>query len=84
MLKTERLRNIFNKYLELNDLTISFASRCCKIPWTTISCWANGQRELSDKNIRKIENFLKGNFLISVDDIIKNLDTDTAAGHMLY
>lgn len=68
-----QLVDVFKTYIDLNGLTISYAARCCKIPYTTLSEWAKGQRCLAAENTRKVKEFLKGNFLIDVDTIVTYL-----------
>ena len=41
---TLQLVDVFNEYLDLNGLTVSYAARCCKIPRTSLAEWAKGQR----------------------------------------
>lgn len=70
---TLRLVDVFNEYLDLNGLTLSYAARCCKIPRTSLAEWAKGQRCLTAENTRKVKEFLKGSFLINVDTIVTYL-----------
>ena len=66
---TLQLVDVFKTYLDINGLSVGYAARCCKIPYTTLSEWAKGQRCLTAENARKVKQFLKGDFLISVDTI---------------
>lgn len=68
-----QLVDVFNEYLDLNGLTVSYAARCTKIPRTSLSEWAKGQRCLTAENARKVKQFLKGDFLIGVDTIVTYL-----------
>ena len=70
---TLKLVDVFKTYIDLNGLTISYAARCCKIPRTSLSEWAKGQRCLTAENARKVKQFLKGDFLIGVDTIVTYL-----------
>ena len=70
---TLQLVDVFNEYLDLNGLSISYAARCTKIPRTSLAEWAKGQRCLTAENARKVKEFLKGNFLIDVETIINYL-----------
>lgn len=70
---TLQLVDVFKTYLDINGLTISYAARCTKIPRTSLSEWAKGQRCLTAENTRKVKEFLKGNFLIDVDTIVTYL-----------
>ena len=70
---TLRLVDVFNEYLDLNGLTVSYAARCTKIPRTSLAEWAKGQRCLTAENARKVKEFLKANFLIDVETIVNYL-----------
>lgn len=70
---TLQLVDVFNEYLDLNGLTVSYAARCTKIPRTSLAEWAKGQRCLTAENTRKVKEFLKGNFLINIDTIVTYL-----------
>lgn len=67
------LVDVFSAYVEHNGLSLAYASRCTKIPYTTLAEWVKGMRGISQKNAGKIREFLKGNFLIDVDAIITYL-----------
>lgn len=70
---TLQLVDVFKTYLDINGLSLSYAARCTKIPRTSLSEWAKGQRCLTAENTRKVKEFLKGNFLIDVDTIANYL-----------
>ena len=70
---TLQLVDVFKAYLDINGLSVGYAARCCKIPYTTLSEWSKGQRCLTAKNARKVKEFLKGNFLIGADTIVTYL-----------
>lgn len=70
---TLQLVDVFNEYLDLNGLTVSYAARCTKIPRTSLAEWAKGQRCLTAENARKVKQFLKGGFLIDIDTIVNYL-----------
>ena len=70
---TLKLVDVFNEYLDLNGLTVSYAARCTKIPRTSLAVWAKGQRCLTAENARKVKEFLKANFLIDVETIVNYL-----------
>ena len=70
---TLKLVDVFKTYIDLNGLTVSYAARCTKIPRTSLSEWAKGQRCLTAENSRKVKQFLKGDFLIGVDTIVTYL-----------
>ena len=69
---TLQLVDVFNEYLDLNGLTVSYAARCTKIPRTSLAEWAKGQRCLTAESARKVKEFLKGNFL-DADTIVTYL-----------
>lgn len=70
---TLQLVDVFKTYLDINGLSVSYAARCCKIPYTTLSEWSKGQRCLTAENARKVKQFLKGGFLIDIDTIVNYL-----------
>lgn len=70
---TLKLVDVFKTYIDLNGLTVSYAARCTKIPRTSLSEWAKGQRCLTAENARKVKQFLKGDFLIDIDTIVNYL-----------
>ena len=70
---TLKLVDVFKTYLDINGLSLSYAARCCKIPRTSLAEWAKGQRCLTAENVRKVEQFLKGDFLINIDTIVNYL-----------
>lgn len=67
------LVDVFNKYINLNDLSLAYASRCTKIPYTTLSDWSRGLHRISAKNAIKVKKFLQGDFIISADYVINRL-----------
>ena len=67
------LAEVFNNYLDFNGLTVAYASRCTKIPYSNLSEWSKGFRGISQRNAEKVRTFLKVNFLIDVDSIINYL-----------
>lgn len=70
-MKTElSLRDIFNEFREINGLTVAYITRRTGIPWTTLGEWACGKRSISRSNEKKIREFLSGNFLVTVDEVI--------------
>ena len=78
MKKYDKIRSlplveVFNNYLDFNGLTVAYASRCTKIPYTNLAEWSKGFRGISQRNAEKVRTFLKGNFLIDVDSIINYL-----------
>lgn len=65
-----QLQDVLKLYLEMNDLSVSYAARVMKVSTTSLIRWINGERDLSRKYIYKINEFLKGEFLIDVRLII--------------
>lgn len=63
------LRDIFSEFLCINGFKVAYAARQTGIPWTTISSWVRGERELSSQNKKKVREFLNGNFLVSVSEV---------------
>lgn len=72
-MKKYNTRDLFNAYLERNDLTIAYVSRKYQIPFSSLSEWARGLSSLKQKYVDRIEDFLKGNFLVPMDKIIEEL-----------
>jgi len=72
-IKTLPLVDVFNAYLEHNDLTIGYAARSMKVPYTNLFEWSKGMRPISQRNAEKVKEFLQGNFLVDVDSIINYL-----------
>lgn len=68
------LREIFNTYLNINGLTISYASRYTKIPRTTLYEWSLGHRQLHPYSISRIRQFMQGDFLVDVDVIADHME----------
>ena len=65
------IKQLTTLYLERNDLTISFMARKTGIASSLLWKWLHNQRDLSTKNLRKVKEFLNGNFLISATQIIE-------------
>lgn len=67
------LQELLKKYLELNNLSISYAARIVRVSVTSLARWLNDERDLSSKYIYRINEFLKGDFLIDINSIINHL-----------
>ena len=71
--ETLNIREIVNAYLLYNGLTVSYMSRATRIPNSTLRDWLNGKINISAKNLSKVKQFLKGDFLLDVSTIINEL-----------
>lgn len=78
MKKDDKMRNlplkdVFNSYIENNNLSIAYAAKSMKIPYTSLLEWSKGLRGISQRNAGKIRNFLKGKYVIDVDTVVNYL-----------
>lgn len=73
MEQTLDLREIVDTYLDYNGLTRSYMARTTRIPDSTLRDWLDGKTNISQRNLYKIKEFLKGNFLLNVETIINHL-----------
>ena len=71
--ETLSIREIVNGYLLYNGLTVSYMSRVTKIPNSTLRDWLNGKININAKNLGKVKEFLRGNFLHDVGTVINEL-----------
>lgn len=67
------LKDVFNSYIENNNLSIAYAAKSMKIPYTSLLEWLKGLRGISQRNAGKIRNFLKGKYVIDVDTVVNYL-----------
>lgn len=67
----DTLNKIVEKYLDMNGIMIKFFADYIGCEQTKCSRWLKGERKLNSEQIRKTHEFLTGNFLKSVQDIIK-------------
>lgn len=67
MEQTLDLREIVDTYLDYNGLTRSYMARTTRIPDSTLRDWLDGKTNISQRNLYKIKEFLKGNFLLNVE-----------------
>lgn len=67
------LKDVFNNYVENNNLSIAYAAKSMKIPYTNLLEWSKGLRGISQRNAGKIRNFLKGKYVIDVDTVVNYL-----------
>ena len=65
------LNIIVERYLEENGIKIKFFADYIGCEFTKCSRWFKGERKLNSEQIRKTHEFLQGNFLKSVDEIMK-------------
>lgn len=70
---TLKLQKLVPVYLEHNGLSVAYMARKIGISFPALFKFLNGQIKLSEKNIKKIWNFLEGNFLVPVDYIVADL-----------
>ena len=67
------LKDVFNSYIENNNLSIAYAAKSTSIPYTNLLEWSKGLRGISQRNAAKIRNFLKGKYVIDVDTVVNYL-----------
>ena len=72
-IRTLPLRDVFNSYIENNNLSIAYAAKSTSIPYTNLLEWSKGLRGISQRNAGKIRNFLKGKYVIDVDTVVNYL-----------
>ena len=65
------LSEVVKKYLDVNGITVTRFADYIGCEFTKCSRWFKGERKLNSEQIRKIHEFLQGNFLKSVDEIMK-------------
>lgn len=66
----KNLNDIVNVYLEKNGIQHKFFADYIGCEYSKCNKWLNGQRKLNMEQIRKTYEFLQGDFLKSVDDIL--------------
>lgn len=67
----ETLNQVVNRYLGENGIMIRFFSEYIGCEYTRCAKWLKGERKLTPKQIEKTHEFLKGSFLKTVDQIMK-------------
>ena len=67
----ETLNQVVKKYLEENGIMLKYFAEYIGCSQSRCSLWISGQNKLNSEQIRKIHEFLQGNFLKSVDEIMK-------------
>lgn len=65
------IKQLVTVYLERNDLTVSFMARRTGIAPSLLWMWLHNQRDLSTTNLKKVKEFLNGDFLIPTTQIIE-------------
>lgn len=65
------LSEVVKKYLDVNGITVTRFADYIGCEFTKCSRWFKGERKLNSEQIRKTHEFLQGNFLKSVDEIMK-------------
>lgn len=69
----ELLNQIASKYLKENGIKIGFFADYIGCENSKCAKWLKGERKLSADQIRKTHDFLDGNFLKTVDEVIKGV-----------
>lgn len=65
------LSEVVKKYLDGNGIMVKHFADYIGCELTKCSKWFKGERKLNSEQIRKTHEFLQGNFLKSVDEIMK-------------
>lgn len=65
------LNEIANKYLKENGIMNSCFAEYIGCEYTNCCKWLKGTRKLNPKQIKKVHEFLAGDFLKPVDEIMK-------------
>ena len=67
----ETLNQVVRKYLDVNGISDKFFQNYIGCSQSLCSRWLKGERKLNSEQLRKTHEFLQGNFLKSVDEVIK-------------
>lgn len=67
----ETLNQITNLYLQKNGITTKYFAEFIGCEYTKCAKWLKGERKLNSEQIKKTHEFLHGNFLESVENILK-------------
>lgn len=67
----ETLNQVVRKYLDVNGISDKFFQNYIGCSQSLCSKWLKGERKLNSEQLRKTHEFLQGNFLKSVDEVIK-------------
>lgn len=67
----ETLNQVVRKYLAENGIMLKYFAEYIDSSQTKCSLWLKGERKLNSEQIRKTHEFLQGNFLKSVEEIMK-------------
>lgn len=66
----DTLREVVRKYLEANGITVKFFADFIGCRSSQCSLWLSGKRRLNSEQIKKVHEFLTGDFLKSVNEIM--------------
>lgn len=67
----DTLNQVADRYLEKNGITARFFANYIGCEYTRCCKWLKGERKLTPKQIIKAHEFLTGNFIKTVDQILK-------------
>lgn len=70
----ETLNQVVVLYLQKNGITTKYFAEYIGCEYTKCTKWLKGERKLDANQIKKTHEFLQGNFLQSVDEIIRRED----------
>lgn len=68
--KNMDLREVLRIFLDQNDLTAAFVARKIGISASSLCRWMKYERELPTEVLIKLKNFMSGDFLIGIKEII--------------
>ena len=66
----ETLNQVVDLYLQKNGITAKYFAEYIGCEYTKCVKWLKGERKLNTNQIKKTHEFLQGNFLKSVDEIL--------------
>ena len=66
----DTLNQIANLYLQKNGITTKYFAEYIGCEYTKCAKWIKGERKLNSDQIKKAHEFLQGNFLKSVKEIV--------------
>ena len=67
----EGLNRLVEKYLESNGIMMKFFANYIGCDLPKCSRWINGKNKLNAEQLRKTHEFLNGNYMKSVEEIMK-------------
>lgn len=66
----ETLNQVVDLYLQKNGITTKYFAEYIGCEYTKCTKWLKGERRLNTSQIKKVHEFLQGNFLKTVDEIM--------------